>query len=234
MMRERMAFGPDLRRARERRGLSLEQIAERTKVAASLYAGLERNDLSRWPSGLFRRAFVRAYAEAVGLDPEDVCRRFVALFPEEGAGPHPAASELPAPTPESADHPRLTLAVPPPPPARVGERLWRRGAAAAVDVALAVIPAAIVSFLAGWGWFWLAAGAIGSTGHLLVLVAHGTTPGGWLLLQPRPLGAAARTESQAAAHRRPESDAGTTQPGPRRHTPRPASPRAVGGRRVQR
>ncbi|RPJ69909.1 MAG: helix-turn-helix domain-containing protein, partial [Acidobacteria bacterium] len=215
-MRERMAFGPDLRRARERRGLSLEQIAERTKVAASLYAGLERNDLSRWPSGLFRRAFVRAYAEAVGLDPEDVCRRFVALFPEEGAAPGPAltstADAPPAAPTSEAEQPRLTLAVPAP-PVRATGRIWRRAAAAGVDVALAMVPAAIMSLLAGPGWFWLVTGAVGVTGHVLVLIVHGTTPGGWLLLGPRPI-VSARHETPAAAPRRPEVVAGTA--GPRR------------------
>jgi len=227
-MRERMAFGPDLRRARERRGLSLEQIAERTKVAASLYAGLERNDLSRWPSGLFRRAFVRAYAEAVGLDPEDVCRRFVALFPEEGAAP-PASAVSPEPPPVEAEQPRLTLAVPAPALRPTG-RVWRRAAAAAVDVGLAMVPAAIVSLLAGPGWFWLVTGAIGITGHVLVLIAHGTTPGGWLLLGSRPLGTV-RHDAPAAAPRRPEVVAGTA--GPRRQASRQAGSRAVAGRRYQ-
>jgi hypothetical protein len=58
-MSERAAFGTELRRARERRGLTLEAIAEQTKVSAGHFAGLERADLSRWPSGIFRRAFVR-------------------------------------------------------------------------------------------------------------------------------------------------------------------------------
>jgi transcriptional regulator with XRE-family HTH domain len=219
-----MAFGPDLRRARERRGLSLEQISERTKVAASLYAGLERNDLSRWPSGLFRRAFVRAYAEAVGLDPEDVCRRFVALFPEEGAATPPATAEPPDPPAVEAEQPRLTLAVPAP-PVRPRGRFWYRGAAAAVDVALATIPAAIVSLLAGPGWFWLVTGAIGVAGHVLVLIVRGTTPGGWLLLGSRPL-VTARQEAAAMAPRRPEVVGGTAGP----HRP-PSRQRAVGGRR---
>jgi hypothetical protein len=38
--------------------------------------GLEGDDISRWPGGIFRRAFVRAYAESVGLDADAVFRRF--------------------------------------------------------------------------------------------------------------------------------------------------------------
>ncbi len=81
-MTERDDFGPGLRRERERRGISLQAVAEETKIAASLLVALERNDFSRWPGGIFRRSFVRAYAQAVGLDAERLVRQFVRLFPE--------------------------------------------------------------------------------------------------------------------------------------------------------
>lgn len=86
-MTDREAFGAWLRRERERRGLSLDVVASRTKVAASLLDGLERGDLSRWPSGIFRRAFVRTYAEVIGLDPGEVMQEFGLAHPEEGDGP---------------------------------------------------------------------------------------------------------------------------------------------------
>src|SRR5215210_5831553 len=74
-------FGPRLRRERERRGISLDALAEATKVSVDLWEGLERNDVSRWPSGHFARAFIRDYAITVGLDPDTVidefCRHFV-------------------------------------------------------------------------------------------------------------------------------------------------------------
>jgi transcriptional regulator with XRE-family HTH domain len=74
-------FGPRLRAERERRGISLDTIASVTKVGAELWDGLERNDFSRWPSGIFARAFVRDYARAVGLDADDVVNEFCRLFP---------------------------------------------------------------------------------------------------------------------------------------------------------
>lgn len=86
-MTDREAFGAWLRRERERRGLSLEVVANRTKVAASLLEGLERGNLSRWPSGIFRRAFVRTYAEVIGLDPSEVVREFGLAHPDDGEGP---------------------------------------------------------------------------------------------------------------------------------------------------
>lgn len=85
------SFGARLRRQREQQQLTLAQIAATTKIQASLFAGLERDDVSRWPSGLFRRSFVRAYADAIGLDPEAVCREFIERFPDPH-GPEPAVS----------------------------------------------------------------------------------------------------------------------------------------------
>lgn len=69
-------LGAYLRAERERRGLTLKTISEGTKVSVPLLEGLESDDISRWPGGIFRRAFVRSYAEAVGLDPDAVFRRF--------------------------------------------------------------------------------------------------------------------------------------------------------------
>ncbi|MGH9307952.1 MAG: helix-turn-helix domain-containing protein [Vicinamibacterales bacterium] len=80
-MTDRETFGPRLRAERERRGISLETIAAVTNVSAELWDGLERNDFSRWPSGIFARAFVRDYARAVGLDADEVIDEFCRLFP---------------------------------------------------------------------------------------------------------------------------------------------------------
>jgi hypothetical protein len=70
------SFGTWLRRERERRGATLKTISDQTKVSVPLLQGLEADDLSRWPTGIFRRAFVRSYATAIGLEPEDVIGRF--------------------------------------------------------------------------------------------------------------------------------------------------------------
>jgi hypothetical protein len=75
-MDETTTLGAYLRAERQRRDLLLKTISESTKVSLPLLEGLESDDISRWPGGIFRRAFVRSYAEAVGLDPDDVFRRF--------------------------------------------------------------------------------------------------------------------------------------------------------------
>lgn len=82
MVSERRAFGDRARRQRERRGVTLEEIARATKVPAALFAGLERGDCSRWPAGVYSRAYVRAYAEAIGLDAAEAVEDFTAAFGE--------------------------------------------------------------------------------------------------------------------------------------------------------
>jgi hypothetical protein len=80
-MSERDAFGPRLRRERERRGISLDTLAVVTNVSVDLWTGLEQNDFSQWPGGLFARAFVRDYANAIGMDADEVVGDFCRLFP---------------------------------------------------------------------------------------------------------------------------------------------------------
>lgn len=76
-------FGAKLREARERRGLSLRVIADTTKISVSALEALEKNDISKLPGGIFSRAFVRGYANEVGLDPEQVVAEFITRFPVE-------------------------------------------------------------------------------------------------------------------------------------------------------
>lgn len=71
------SFGARLRQRRERQEIALSTIAEQTKIKLSLLEALERDDVSHWPSGIFRRAFIRAYAHAIGLDPDVVVREFL-------------------------------------------------------------------------------------------------------------------------------------------------------------
>ena len=78
------AFGARLRTQRERQGISLAAIAESTKIKLSLLDELERGDVSHWPRGLFRRAYLRDYAAAIGAPAEPLVAEFVRLFPEEG------------------------------------------------------------------------------------------------------------------------------------------------------
>ena len=87
-------FGERLRAQRESHGVSLKEIAESTKIGLSLLSALERNDLTRWPKGIFRRAFFRAYVVAIGLPAEPMLAEFVRLFPEEPVSELQETNEL--------------------------------------------------------------------------------------------------------------------------------------------
>ncbi len=76
--------GARLRAAREAKQISLREIAETTKISASMLEAIEENDVAQLPGGIFTRAFVRSYAAEVGLDPEETTRDFVAQLPQEG------------------------------------------------------------------------------------------------------------------------------------------------------
>jgi len=71
-----------LRRHRERNRIPLDEIAADTRVKRELLEAFERGDLSAWPRGLYARAWVRAYASAIGLDPIDTVDEFCRLFPQ--------------------------------------------------------------------------------------------------------------------------------------------------------
>jgi transcriptional regulator with XRE-family HTH domain len=92
----RLEFGEWLRRQREKRGITLKAIADQTKVSAALFAALERGDCSRWPSGIYSRAWVRNYAVAIGLDPDVTTERFTHCFAET-AFPDPEPVEVERP-----------------------------------------------------------------------------------------------------------------------------------------
>jgi cytoskeletal protein RodZ len=93
-------FGGKLRQARERRGVSLRQIAASTKISVAALEALERNDISKLPGGIFSRAFVRSYAVEVGLNPDETVREFLERFHTEPAPS--AAAAVPVPEEESS------------------------------------------------------------------------------------------------------------------------------------
>jgi len=183
------SFGARLRTAREQKGIGLDAIAQSTKINAALFEALEQGDTSRWPSGIFRRAFIRAYANAVGLDPEATVKEFQQLFPDPFDERPASASERgesAAARPEFADEGaalRLTLADEP----RLSTRAaidgllgrWLRAGAAACDLAMVIGIAAAVFAAAGHFWtpFTIATVCYYFGGVLVI----GQSPGAWLL-----------------------------------------------------
>ena len=77
----RDAFGRRLRSERESRGITLRHIADSTKIKASLLADLEEGDVSKWPEGIYRRAYLCSYLAAIGVAVPPVLAEFTKLFP---------------------------------------------------------------------------------------------------------------------------------------------------------
>jgi SAM-dependent methyltransferase len=162
----RRAFCADLKAARERKGISLQTISEATKVSEGLFADLERSDVSRWPTGIYRRAFFREYTSFIGMSSEATVSEFVRLFPED-LDPGSADSALvPGPL-------RLTLS----------GSFWRRvspahSQAAAVDLAIVLLGAAAVAWATSAG-FWPSAGIVALLYHAMGTVVRGCSPATW-------------------------------------------------------
>ena len=134
-----------LKAARERAGITLAEIADKTKIPASLFAALERNDLRRWPKGLFRRSFFRDYARMIGVPVGEACAEFVRLFPDD-AGAETTATAGAANEASQTDEARLVLdAAWHGPRASVPTRLL----AALIDAGTVIFVAAALAWVAG-------------------------------------------------------------------------------------
>jgi cytoskeleton protein RodZ len=72
-----VGFGEELRRSRLVREVSLESIANATKISVRYLEALERGDFSRLPAPVFTRGFIRAYAGYLGLDPEEMVNAYL-------------------------------------------------------------------------------------------------------------------------------------------------------------
>ena len=66
----------DLRRARERAGLRIEDVSARTKINPAFLRALETGHFETLPGHFFTRAFLKTYAREVGLSPDEVLRDF--------------------------------------------------------------------------------------------------------------------------------------------------------------
>ena len=144
-----LAFGSRLRAHRERRGLTLAALADSLKTKQSLLDELERDDVSRWPPGIYGRALVREYAKLVGLPPDDIVQQFVQLS-GEGEEPQTYAKSTPERHDVTPADLRLTIAHA---PARRFEALYGRLFAATVELVLVLTTGyAVASFSGLTGW----------------------------------------------------------------------------------
>ena len=127
-----MEFGKTLRTAREAKGLTTGQIAERTHMMVQVVEGLENEDFSKIVAPIYGRGFVKLYCETVGLEPKPLVDAFMEIY-SGGRGKSAAPHELAKPEPRQVEpaapeSPPKPIAPPPKPvapepPQRVQETI---------------------------------------------------------------------------------------------------------------
>ena len=185
MINERRAFGERLRRQREKQHVTLDQIAASTKVAASLFAGLEKGDCSRWPGGMYNRSFIRGYALAIRLDPDETAAEFAEYYNAPSDPQSPAvAAVAPGPTAQGRHSQpgvpfalRLKLEVD---PEELRRRAARRAILAMLDILAVAVVAAIVALTTGVA-YWPALAIFSITYQVSARLLSGISPAERLL-----------------------------------------------------
>ena len=87
------SFGDRLRREREMRGVSLDDIAEATKIGTRLLRALEDEHFELLPGGIFNKGFVRAYAKYLGLNEDEAVADYLAAAGESSPDPRVIAEQ---------------------------------------------------------------------------------------------------------------------------------------------
>jgi hypothetical protein len=147
--------------------MTLGALAESIKVKASLLEGLERNDVSGWPPGIYRRALVREYAKAIGLPANAILEEFRELFPEPGERHGATVSSRDFATAAGAEL-RMTLAAAPTQAPRLLGRLF-----GAVGESAAVLAIGYVAMLISGLAFWTASGLVALVWYPATAVLRG-------------------------------------------------------------
>lgn len=74
------SLGQYLKVQRKLRNVSLEDVSRASKVHQNWLELLENDDFDKLPSDVFAKGYLRLYANAIGLDPDDVVLRYELLF----------------------------------------------------------------------------------------------------------------------------------------------------------
>jgi cytoskeleton protein RodZ len=86
-----MSVGEALREARERRGLSIEQVAAATRIRGTLIRAIENDDFAPCGGSVYARGHIRSIGHVVGVDPEPLIGEYDAAHGGPPGGPPPLA-----------------------------------------------------------------------------------------------------------------------------------------------
>jgi cytoskeleton protein RodZ len=71
------SIGEFFRQVRETKGLTIDEVASKTRIRTDFVKALEDGNFAKLPDQVFARGFVRSYARSLGLDEDDAIHRFV-------------------------------------------------------------------------------------------------------------------------------------------------------------
>src|SRR5712691_6337083 len=101
-------FGDHLKREREMRGVSLDEISAATRIATRFLQAIENEQWDKLPGGVFNRGFVRAMGRYLGLDEENIVAEYAAA-----AGDRPSVPVWTGSPPAvTSDRPWLAVQIP--------------------------------------------------------------------------------------------------------------------------
>lgn len=71
------SVGEFFRQVRETKGLTVDEVASKTRIRTDFVKALEDGNFAKLPDQVFAKGFVRSYARSLGLDEEDAIHRFI-------------------------------------------------------------------------------------------------------------------------------------------------------------
>ena len=111
-------FGEKFRKERERRGFSLDDVSNVTKIGARMLKAIEEERFDQLPGGVFNKGFIRAYARHLGLNDEEAITEYLSALREaqvEAQNSSTPAPPPPARKPADASHAKFGAAQDPRP-----------------------------------------------------------------------------------------------------------------------
>lgn len=94
------SLGQELKRERELRGISLQEIADSTRISLRFLQALEEDKLDVIPGSFFVRAILRSYARSIGIDEHQVLNKYQEIYTFEEQLQYGESLERPRPRPK--------------------------------------------------------------------------------------------------------------------------------------
>jgi cytoskeleton protein RodZ len=141
------SFGDRLKKEREQRGITLDDISLTTKIGTRLLRALEEEKFEQLPGGIFNKGFVRAYARHVGLDEDQTIADYMTAVGSNQPTPIVVEESFPGQVPQERKAP------PPAPERRVRPARTGRETAAEIPWGILAVALLVIAIaLASWSY----------------------------------------------------------------------------------